>query len=408
MSTTLLLPALLLLSTEHLAPVPVHNGETTNGANWGWLHPESRSGGPLEATGAARVVTFESTAPAGREFFAGHVLALDAGAAAIMPLADGSGETIELEPGATYEVSWSQAATAADPPPILAVYLLDQRLSEVEGTRVVCSSATEEVGTWRRQRARFTLPADLTREWGHMLTFQNLARPEKPEDSTVVVDKVALARVEADGAGFRSLFDGRTLEGWTGALEGYRVRDGAIEVDMSSNASGNLSTVETFGDFVLRFEFRLTPGANNGIGIRAPLTGDAAYEGMEIQVLDSGHPQYAGLQPWQYHGAIYGIAPALRGYLRPVGEWNHEEIRVEGRRVRVTLNGQVILDCDLDEATKDGTLSGRPHPGLERTRGHIAFCGHGYEVAFRNLRIRPLDGSPPPPPASPDQNRSSQ
>ena len=139
-----LLSMMLLLPQEHLAPLPLDNGETTNGANWGWLHPETRGGRPLESTGAARVVTFASDAPAGREFFEAHVVALDAGAAAIIPLADSNGESIELAPGGTYQVSWSQGALASDPPPILAMYLLDQKLNEIPGTRVVHSETTTD------------------------------------------------------------------------------------------------------------------------------------------------------------------------------------------------------------------------------------------------------------------------
>ena len=144
---------------------------------------------------------------------------------------------------------------------------------------------------------------------------------------------------------------------------------------------------------MLRFEFKLFPGSNNGVALRAPLEGDPAYLGMESQVLDNGDPRYKGIKPWQRHGSIYGISPALPGYQRPVGEWNTEEIRVQGRKVRITLNGTIILDCDLDDATSEGTLSGQKHPGLDRKSGHIGFCGHGDDVAYRNIRIKRL-GTP--------------
>jgi hypothetical protein len=117
---------------------------------------------------------------------------------------------------------------------------------------------------------------------------------------------------------------------------------------------------------------------------------------MEIQVLENSHPNYAGLKPWQFHGSVYGISPALRGYQALPGEWNHEEIRVEGRKVRVVLNGKVINEVDLDEAMKDGTLSGREHPGAARLSGHIGFCGHGDVVEFKDLRLRPLSGTSAP------------
>ena len=196
---------------------------------------------------------------------------------------------------------------------------------------------------------------------------------------------------EEQGAGFQVLFDGTDMEAWTGNTTAYRISDeGTLAIYPNEGSGGNLYTKETFGDFVYRFEFRLTPGANNGIGIRAPMEGDAAYAGMEIQVLDDGADMYKDLAEYQYHGSVYGVIPAKHGFLRPVGEWNEEEIRVEGNHITVTLNGTVIVDGDIAEASKNGTLDGRAHPGLLRSTGHIGFLGHGSEVHFRNIRVKRL------------------
>jgi hypothetical protein len=188
---------------------------------------------------------------------------------------------------------------------------------------------------------------------------------------------------------FVPLFDGKTLEGWQGAVAGHHVVDG--ELHSRPGVGGNLMTTGEYDDFELRFEFKLTPGANNGLGIRAPLEGDAAYKGMEIQILDDGHPKYAGLQPWQVHGSIYGVVAADRGSLKPAGEWNQQTVVVQGTRVKVVVNGTAIVDADLARF-RDGepTPDGRPHPGLARTTGHVGFLGHGAEVHFRNIRIREL------------------
>lgn len=186
-------------------------------------------------------------------------------------------------------------------------------------------------------------------------------------------------------AGFVSLFNGKDLSGWIGDTKGYVVEDGAI---VCGPQGTNLVTADEYGDFTFRFEFKLTPGANNGIGIRTPVEGDAAYVGMEIQVLDNTASQYAQLKPYQFHGSIYGVAPAKREFLKPVGEWNTEEIVAKGRHITVTLNGEVIVDVDLDAASKNGTVDGKDHPGLKNAKGHIAFCGHGDKVSFRNLRIK--------------------
>jgi hypothetical protein len=193
--------------------------------------------------------------------------------------------------------------------------------------------------------------------------------------------------------GFVALFNGRTLDGWVGNVGGYKIEDGAMVYDPQSGNRTNLFTAKEYGDFQFRFEFQLTPGANSGVGIRAPLEGDAAYVGMEIQVLDDGAPVYAALQPYQYHGSVYGVIAAERGSLTPVGEWNSEEIVVRGSRVRVTLNGHVIVDGDILEASRPGTLDHQQHPGLDRATGHIGWLSHDSVVKFRNVRIKDLSAA---------------
>ncbi len=194
--------------------------------------------------------------------------------------------------------------------------------------------------------------------------------------------------IELTDLDFRPLFNGRDLAGWTGDTKGYKVEDGSIVSPLLG--SGKLYTDEEFSDFDFRFDFKLSPGGNNGIGIRAPLTGDAAYAGMEIQVLDDGDERYKTIQPYQAHGSVYGIVPAKRGFLKPVGQWNHEEIIARGRQITVILNGTTIVDANLDEASKNGTVDHKQHPGLKNDRGHIGFLGHGARIEFRNIRIQDL------------------
>lgn len=197
--------------------------------------------------------------------------------------------------------------------------------------------------------------------------------------------------VIAQESGFTSLFNGKDLDGWVGNKQSYTVIDGMIVVDPNGGGSGgNLYTEREYENFVLRFEFKLTPGANNGLGIHAPLEGDAAYLGKELQILDNTADKYADLKAYQYHGSVYGVVPAKRGYLKPVGEWNSQEVVISGTTVKVTLNGQVIVDADLAKAAAKGTLDGRDHPGLLRDRGHIGFLGHGDKLMFRNIRIKEL------------------
>ncbi len=188
---------------------------------------------------------------------------------------------------------------------------------------------------------------------------------------------------------FVPLFNGEDLTGWVGDTVGYVAEEGKIVI-YPKRGSGNLYTEKEYSDFVLRFEFKLTPGANNGLGIRAPLKGDAAYVGMELQILDNTALIYRDLKPYQYHGSIYGVVPAKRGYLKSVGEWNYQEVIAKGTRITVNLNGVTIVDADIQEAIEKGTIDGREHPGLKRTAGHIGFLGHGSHVEFRNIRIKEL------------------
>jgi hypothetical protein len=211
----------------------------------------------------------------------------------------------------------------------------------------------------------------------------------------------ALQKAEA---GFTPLFNGTDLAGWVYGQrngrenksgKGYQVENGVIY--STTEDGGNLYTEKEYADFVFRFDFRLTPNANNGIGIRAPLEGDAAYVAMEIQVLDDSGSQYTNLKPAQYHGSIYQMFPAKRGFQKPVGEWNTEEITARGRQITVVLNGTTIVDANLDDV-KDEELLKRHRDlsraegsrGIANTKGHIGLLGHGTRVEFRNPRIKEL------------------
>jgi hypothetical protein len=208
----------------------------------------------------------------------------------------------------------------------------------------------------------------------------------------------------AQEEGFTPLFNGQDLTGWVygrrGKAEnltgkGYQVENGVLFC--TKEDGGNLYTEREYADFALRFEFKLTENANNGIGIRAPLEGDAAYAGIEIQVLDDSGSEYRNLRPAQYHGSIYNIVPAKRGFQKPVGEWNSEEIIAKGRQITVKLNGVTIVDANLNDVKDEAILAkhrdlSKPEGarGIANTRGHIGLLGHGTRVEFRNVRIREL------------------
>ncbi|HWQ33531.1 MAG TPA: DUF1080 domain-containing protein [Blastocatellia bacterium] len=201
---------------------------------------------------------------------------------------------------------------------------------------------------------------------------------------------IVMAADKNDEKGFVPLFNGRDLSGWKlvgGHGPGYVVRDGLLVCP--ADGGGNLFTEKEYANFVLRFEFKIEPGGNNGVGIRAPYEGDAAYQGMEIQILDDQHERYKGrIRSEQHHGSVYDVIPARTGFLKPAGEWNEEEITANGSRIRVRLNGVIILDADLNIVQEEAVL--KKHPGLRRKSGHIGFLGHGSLVEFRNIRIRTL------------------
>jgi hypothetical protein len=233
---------------------------------------------------------------------------------------------------------------------------------------------------WERDKPIYPNGQIELQSHGSLLEFRNIYLRE--------ITNMLNDQETADG--FKLLFNGRDMTGWTGNTTGYYAEDGKMICD-PTKAGGNVYTSDEYGDFIFRFEFKLTPGANNGLAIRAPLGGDAAYQGMEIQILEDSHPKYADLQPYQFHGSVYGVVPAKRNCLKPVGEWNFEEVTAKGRQVTVKVNGKTIVDADLDKASTPETMDHRNHPGLKRDKGHIGFCGHGDYLEFRNIRIKSLD-----------------
>ncbi|MDB6039493.1 MAG: hypothetical protein JWM99_3334 [Verrucomicrobiales bacterium] len=189
--------------------------------------------------------------------------------------------------------------------------------------------------------------------------------------------------------GFTSVFNGTDFTGWEGPVENYVVENGAIRC--KPEKGGTIFTKDEYSDFVARVEFKVPAGGNNGLAIRYPGHGDTAYEGMcELQVLDDNYEKARGekIDPRQAHGSAYGMVAAARGFHRPVGEWNFEEVTVKGSTIKVELNGFVILNTDL--ANVHEFMANSKHPGKDRTSGHFGFAGHNDPVAFRDVEIKKL------------------
>ncbi len=238
---------------------------------------------------------------------------------------------------------------------------------------------------------------------GYAVDQVNTILPKIVDDPNAVTAKVTKLSPEEEKAGYELLFDGTNLDQWHGGKANYLPIDGAIYVSANYGADGNLYTNKKYSDFVFRFEFCFVrPGINNGVGIRTKDGVDAAYDGMEIQILDHDDPIYQGLREYQVHGSVYGIIPAKRIKHKPLGEWNYEEIRAEGDHITVTLNGEVLVDGDIRKACQGHNMApeaGKPnpytvdhqsHPGLFNEEGFISFCGHGEGLKLRNIRVLDL------------------
>jgi hypothetical protein len=195
---------------------------------------------------------------------------------------------------------------------------------------------------------------------------------------------------EKGTAGYQPIWNGKDFAGWTGPVENYEVKDGAIVC--KAGKGGTIYTNEEYADFAVRLEFKLPPGGNNGLALRYPGKGDTAYEGLtECQILDDNYEKVRGkIDPRQAHGSAYGMVAAARGYQFPIGEWNFEEVTVKGSTLKVELNGTVILDTDLSKLDTAKFMAGKPHPGRDRTSGHFGFAGHSDPVMFRNVSIKKL------------------
>ncbi|MEM9586714.1 MAG: DUF1080 domain-containing protein [Planctomycetota bacterium] len=287
---------------------------------------------------------------------------------------------------------WNNSPGAAGKDPLV---LADRALGEWNDFRIIQVGARTTVylndhlvvdhatmeNFWDRQSPLFVDGPIQLQTHGGEIRWRNLHIRE--------LDAAAANEVLAghQAVAFKPLFNGKDFNGWQGAVDDYQVVDGAISC--RAGKGGNLLTKDEYGNFTVRLEFRLPPGGNNGLAIRSPLSGDASVDAFcELQVLDNSAKKYAKLDPRQYHGSVYGVIPARRGYLREPGQWNFQQVTIDGTQVTVELNGTVILSGDVSQV--DSFMDGKDHPGISRKRGHFGFAGHRDPVEFRNIAIREL------------------
>ncbi len=216
----------------------------------------------------------------------------------------------------------------------------------------------------------------------HEIHWRNITVREIPAD---LANRIL---AEHGAAGFRPIFNGQNLADWAGPVENYEVTNGILRC--KPHRGGTIYSNAELTDFMARVEFKLPPGGNNGLAIRYPGHGDTAYVGMcELQILDDGARQYGRLDPRQAHGSAYGMVPAHKGYLRPVGQWNFEEVTVKGSKIKVELNGTVILDTDLSQVKE--FMANSSHPGKDRSAGYFGLAGHSDPVEFHSLSVKVLE-----------------
>jgi hypothetical protein len=235
---------------------------------------------------------------------------------------------------------------------------------------------------WNRSRPLWAKgPIQLQTHGGEIRWRNVLMREIQAEEANTILQK-------RDDAGFETVFNGKTFEGWGGPIDSYEIREGSMVC--KPGRGGTIYTRQIYSDFVVRLEFKLPPGANSGLAIRYPGSGDTAYVGMcKVQVSDDSDPRATRLDPRQANGSAYGMAAAHRGYLRPAGDWNFEQVTVRGSTIKVELNGTTILDADLSKVNE--YLANHPHPGKDRESGYFGFAGESDPVQFRNIRIKKLN-----------------
>ncbi len=269
------------------------------------------------------------------------------------------------------------------------IRLIGERVTVILNDKKVVDNVVMENYYDRKKPLPKTGPIELQTH-GSETRFRNVfVREIGPEEANK-----ALSQMDGGDKGFTPLLADSDLSGWMGPVKDYELVNGELHV--KPGAHGNLLTKDEYDNFVVRLEFKLPPGGNNGLAIRAPKPEDnSAYNGMEIQVLDDSPEHYPDLHDYQVSGSVYGLVPAQRGYLRPVGEWNYQETIVDGEHIVVRVNGFTVNDADVAKA-RQHPLDGQEHPGAARKSGHFGFCGHNDPVVFRNVRIKPLPSSDAP------------
>jgi len=219
-------------------------------------------------------------------------------------------------------------------------------------------------------------------------------------------------------AGWKLLFDGRTLAGWRGLgydsipTAHWKVESGTIRKipngeiprlpDGQPAAGGDLMTVATYGDFELAWDWKIGKAGNSGLkyNVSEELSMGVALNhaaiGFEYQLLDDSLNEDNKL-PSHLTGSLYDMIPANAGKLtHPVGDWNTSRLVFRGNHVEHWLNGRKVVEFDLGTARVDSLLKLSKYRSIKdfasRKTGHIVLQDHGEEIFFRSIKIK--EGAP--------------
>ncbi|MCH7729444.1 MAG: DUF1080 domain-containing protein [Planctomycetes bacterium] len=187
---------------------------------------------------------------------------------------------------------------------------------------------------------------------------------------------------------WQHLFNGKDLAGWHGVgapAKNWSAKNGVLTCSGTAGAQW-LATDKQYADFELTLEFKVPANGNSGVFIRAPQEGAPWVKGLEIQILDDYGDKWDNLKPAQFTGSIYAVVAPSKRVTKKAGQWQTMLIHCAGRRVQVTINGQKVVDANLDNFGEQA----KKVPGLNRTTGHIGLQNHGAPISFRNIRLREI------------------
>lgn len=201
---------------------------------------------------------------------------------------------------------------------------------------------------------------------------------------------VATVTPAAPVLGWIPLFNGSSLDGWTAPQNPNAWSVSGKSITCSGGSSSDLWwTDREFADFILKLDFKLSPGANSGVFFRSPQT-TLPRDRMEVQLADDYGESQRAVLPVQRTGAIHAVVPARLRATRRAGQWNSMEIRAEGRKIRVRLNEKIVVDSNFDDFINQFP----DRPALARSSGYIGLQSHSGRAEFRNLQVQVLDKQP--------------